>query len=393
MSQKSQEKLAEISNSAQENYSGIRVVKAFAREESEIDRFRSLAEGYKKINTDFAWLRGRYLGFLTLSAELGIVVMLIIGGSWVINGTLTKGTLMAFTAYLFMLIWPMIAMGWLITLIQRGLSCLDRIVELLDMPPEPDGSDQVEKINEIEIRDLTFAYDARPVLRNVNAVIRAGERVAIVGKTGCGKTTLANLLLRMYEPPKGSILINGRDINSISLENIRGMVSMVPQDSFLFQDTVSENIRFGAKNGISEEKINYFSNLSRIAQDVETFPLRYSQLIGERGVVLSGGQKQRLSITRAIAREPQVLILDDAFSNIDSNTEKDLLSGLLRDLKDRTIILITHRFSSVKEMDRILVMSDGQIVEDGSHEELIDKKGRYFTMFEKYNLTREIQEA
>lgn len=393
MSQRSQEKLGEISNNAQENYSGIRVVKSFNSQDAEVNRFKVMVEDYKKINTDFAKLRGFYFGFLMFAVELSMVVMLLIGGSWIINGSFSLGNFMAFTAYQFMLIWPMMAMGWLITLLQRGLACSDRVNELLNTEPEPSGNEDIQAIPSLEFKNLSFSYNGHPVLKDLNLSIRAGEKIAIVGKTGCGKTTLANLILKMYLAPDRSIFIDGKDVNQISTEKIRELIAFVPQDNFLFQDTVTENIRFGATTGLEQEKIAELARIAKLSDDVDSFANKYEQIIGERGVVLSGGQKQRLSIARALARNPQLILLDDAFSNIDANTEKVLLANLKTHLPDRTVILITHRFSTVRDMDRILVMADGKIVEDGKHDELLKKRGHYFELFEKFNLTLEIMSS
>jgi len=387
-----QDQLGVLSSRAQENFAGARVVRAFAQEDRETDRWRGACDEYLRRALAFARTRGVAYALITFFTELAIAVTLWAGGRGMIEGTLAKEDFVAFTAYQFMLVWPMIAIGWTITIAQRGAACMGRIAELLGTPPEADAADPgpVDFAGRIEIRGLTFRYEAdrEPALRDVSLAIEPGRTVAVVGRTGAGKSTLAALLTRLYPAPRGTVFIDGRDVNDIPIERQRRAVGCVPQDPFLFSDTIRGNIAFGGEGDVPRA-----ATLSRIAADAERFPGRLDQMIGERGVTLSGGQKQRVAIARAVVRDPAILVLDDALSSVDAQTEREILGELRAFMKDRTSLVITHRLSAVRDADRIVVLENGAVAEAGTHDELLGRKGAYAAMWERQQLIEELDRA
>ncbi len=391
-----QDQLSVLSSRAQENFSGARVVRAFAQEENEVARFRSACGEYRRRNLELAaWRSGTWATVLIL-AEAAIVITLFVGGRWMTEGTFTKGRLAEFTAYQFMLVWPMIAIGWLITVAQRGVVCLKRLEEFFNSKPETDdaravaGGPPVEGL--IEARGLSFSYspDRPPALRDLSLRIEPGSKVALVGRTGAGKSTFLNLLLRLYRVPEGMLFLDGRDVTTIPLAELRAAIGTVPQDLFLFSDRLRENIAFGGANGVSDDAVLRAAEISRLSADVERFPGKYDQLIGERGVKLSGGQKQRAALARALVREPRILILDDALSSVDAHTEREIQDRLREYMRGRTCLVVTHRLAAITDADHILVMDEGRVAEEGTHAGLVARRGIYAGLWESQRLAEEL---
>jgi len=389
-----QDQLAVLSSRAQENFTGARVVKSFAQEDREVDRFRDECVDYRRRNMSLARLRGLSFAGMTLFMEFAILATLYFGGRGIVAGTFSKPDLAAFTTFQFQLVWPMIAIGWVVALAQRGAACMGRLAEILDEPPAPNGdcSTGPAKAGRIEVRDLTFSYgDGRdPALRGVTFAIEPGRRVAIVGATGSGKSTLASLLLKLYEPPPGTVFVDGRDITTIPASPLRRIMGSAPQDVFLFSDTLRANIAFGALDEPAPGAVEASAALSRIAADAERFPDKLDQRIGERGVTLSGGQKQRVALARAAIRDPQILLLDDALSSVDAHTEQEVLASLREFMKGRTSILITHRMAVALDSDRVIVLEGGKVAEQGAPGELLAKPGLFSAMVDRQKLADEL---
>lgn len=394
-----QDQLGVLSARAQENYSGTRVVRAFAQEEREIARFRGASEEYLARGLRLARLRALWWGATLILIEGGLLVTLYVGGRDLIAGGFDKGQLTFFLINQLTLVWPMIAIGWVVGVMQRGVACLGRLAEIFDAVPEVDDAKAVDGPPlrpSIEARNLSFSYapDRAPALRDVSFKIEPGERVAIVGKTGSGKTTLLNLLLRLYKTPDGALFVGGRDVNTIPLKELRGAVGAVPQDLFLFSAPLRENIAFGTSTGeASDARIREAAEISRLAADLEKFPGGLDQVIGERGVTLSGGQKQRAALARAVAREPLILALDDALSSVDADTEEEIRARLAAFARGRTTLLVTHRLSMVVDADRILVLDEGRLAEQGRHDELVAAGGVYARLWEGQKLAEELAGA
>ncbi len=392
--QKVQEQFSSISTGVQENLSGIRVVKAYVQEENEKRKFRKLNQNYMDKNMSLAKIWGLFFPFIMLIAGIGIVIVLWLGGRLIIADKITLGQFVQFTGYLMMLTWPMMALGWVINLMQRGSASMDRLIEILDQVPEIKDSECTRDIRslegEIEFKNISFAYDGKVVLKNINLKIPKGITIGIIGPTGSGKTTLINLIPRLLEARKGSLTIDGVDIKTIPLKVLRKNIGYVPQETFLFSESVKENIIYGLED-FDEAKLRRAASISALSDEIERFPQRYETTVGERGVTLSGGQKQRTALSRAIIREPKILILDDAFSNVDVHTEEKILKELHKFRKGRTCILVSHRISTIQNTDLLVVLKDGQIIEQGTHKELIARDGIYANMYRQQQLEEELE--
>ncbi len=387
-----------LTTRAQENLSGIRVIKSYVREPYEIERFSNLSWEYLKKNLVLARIQSILWPLMFLLIGISIVITIYAGGLRVMNGELTIGSLSAFLAYLLMLIWPVIAFGWVINLLQQGAASMERLCKILDTEPEikdtPHTDHAIGEIGgAVEFRGVNFIHRdaAQQTLKNINLKVDQGMTVAIVGYTGSGKTTLVNLIPRLYDATGGELLIDGIDVRKIPLEVLRSHIGYVPQETFLFSDTLIENIRYGTDDG-TPEHVREAAEISQITKDVLEFPKQFETMIGERGITLSGGQKQRTSIARALIRQPRILILDDCLSAVDTYTEEEILKRLRAFMKGRTSIIISHRISTVKDADLIVVVDKGEIVERGTHDELVAKGGIYADLNEKQLLERELEE-
>jgi ATP-binding cassette subfamily B multidrug efflux pump len=397
--EKIQAMFSEISAKVQENFSGARVIRAYVQEEAEIASF-------EKSNTEYiarSLKLVRLIGMLwpTLETMLGFAIALVLwlGGREVLANRIRIGDFAAFLTYMVQLTFPIIALGWVINIFQRGTASLRRISEIFAEKPEivdsegsKAGPPEKQMAGEIEFRNLNFSYGGNTVLRDINLKIPAGSSLAIVGPTGSGKTTLVSLIPRIYDAPPGSVLIDGSQVRLFPLEFLRRNIGFVPQETFLFSETVRENIAFGVENA-SDEAVRNAADAANIAADIEEFPDKYMTTVGERGLTLSGGQKQRTAIARALIRDPRVLILDDALSSVDTQTEDKILNHLHEVMKGRTTIFISHRVSTVRNADRIAVLHGGRIVELGTHEELLAHNGYYTDLYNKQLLEEELAEV
>ncbi len=396
--QERQEQFSILTTRAQENLSGIRVVKAYVREDYEIELFKNLSWEYLKKNIVLAKYQAIIWPTMFLLVGISLVISIYFGGLRVIEAKMTIGTLTAFFAYLIMLIWPMIAFGWVINLLQQGAASMGRLGKIFDTQPEikddENTNHSVENIfGTIEFRNVTFKHkkSPQPTLKNINLKIEKGMTVAVVGYTGTGKSTLISLISRMYDVTGGDLLIDGVDIKEIPVEVLRSNIGFVPQETFLFSDTISNNISYGI-DGEDESKVIQAAEAAQLMKDVKEFPSQFETLIGERGITLSGGQKQRTSIARAIIRDPKILIMDDALSAVDTYTEEEILKSLKRVMQNRTCIIISHRISTVKDADLIVVLDKGTIVERGTHEELVGFGGIYADLYAKQLLEQELEQ-
>jgi ATP-binding cassette, subfamily B, multidrug efflux pump len=397
-----QERFSTITARAQEYLSGIRVVKAYVQEDAAIEQMRRGGEDYRASYLRLVRVDSLFSPAIGFLAGLATLLVLGFGGWLVMEDHITLGSFVAFNTYLGMLIWPMIALGWVVSMIQRGAASMKRLNMILQAEPEivsppthPGLALAPGHAPELEFRDVHFSYPSRPeteVLRGLNLKVRSGETVALVGRTGSGKTSLVHLIMRVYDPTSGHVLLDGRDLRDIPLDELRGIVGYVPQETFLFSRTIAENIALGRPDA-AEEDIHRMAELSKLADDVVEFPDRYATLVGERGVTLSGGQKQRTAIARALLRNPGILVLDDALASVDTKTEEAILSGLREFMKHRTTLLVAHRVSTVMLADRIVVIENGHVIEEGTHAELLNRDGVYAELAKVQELEAELEAA
>jgi len=389
---------AEMSNMnalAQENLSGARVVRAYAQEPHEEARFEDANRKYLERNRQLIRMFGSLYPGIQLLMGSGAVTVLWLGGRMVVAGSISLGEFVAFGAYLAMLHWPMIALGWVVNIFERGEASLGRIASILDAVPEIRDLDPAPVAavrGEVEFRGLTFAHDGRTVLEDVSLHVPAGTTVAIVGPTGAGKSSLVSLVPRLYDAPPGTVLVDGRDVRTIPLEVLRGAVGFVAQETFLFSDTIRENVAFGVHDG-GAARVEWAAGVAQLDRDVRELPHGYETFVGERGITLSGGQRQRAALARALATDPRILVLDDALSSVDTYTEEEILKGLRDVMASRTTFLVSHRVSTVRRADLIVVMNDGRIVERGTHDELVERGGFYAELHRRQLLEEEMQSA
>ncbi|MGA3105480.1 MAG: ABC transporter ATP-binding protein [Terriglobales bacterium] len=411
---------SDISARAQENFSGARVIRAYIQEQAEIAAFESANQEYIRRSLGLVRLMGMLWPTLELMLGAAVVIVLWLGGREVLQGKMNVGDFVAFNTYMVQLTWPVIALGWVINIFQRGTASMVRIQEILSQKPEiadeaivgtgesVETSDSIiqpdqnatgattQIAGEIEFRNLSFAYDGVAILKDINLTVPAGTSLAIVGPTGSGKTTLVNLIPRIYDASPGAVLIDQRPIREFPLDTLRRQIGFVPQETFLFSDTIRENIAFGIsqENGeATEAEIQAAAQAANIAHDIEGFPEGYNTMVGERGITLSGGQKQRTAIARALLRSPRILILDDALSSVDTQTEDKILNHLREIMRGRTTIFISHRVSTVRNADSIAVLHQGKIVEQGTHDQLIARNGYYTDLYNKQLLEEELAEV
>jgi ATP-binding cassette subfamily B protein len=390
-----QEQLSDVSAVTQEALSGVRVVRAYRQEAAEMARFRASNEEYVERNKALVRLQGAFYPSMSVFMGLGALLVLWLGSREVVAGRMTVGELVALNSYLMMLSWPMIAFGWVTNMLQRGMASWKRMLEVLDVPPaiaDGDARDAVVTEGHIDIRNLTFRFaeSGDPVLADVSAVFPAASTTAIVGATGSGKSTLLALLARLHDPPPGTVFVDGIDVRHLSLQALRGAIGFVPQEAFLFSDTLAENVAFGVAGGANRAEVERVSGVARLDKDVADFPRGYDTVLGERGITLSGGQKQRAAIARALAVDPKILILDDALSAVDTYTEEEILHRLRAVMRQRTSIIVSHRISTVRDADQILVLDQGRIVERGHHDDLVARDGVYAALYRKQLLEEEL---
>lgn len=392
-----QEAFSELTDRVQESISGIRVVKSFVQEDSEINKFSAYNDNYVVKNMQLIKVWGLMFPAVAFIGSASFLIAIYYGGFLVIDDELSLGQFVSFIAYLGLLTWPMMALGWVVNVLQRGTASMKRINQILDTAPEIFDGANVRNIvsyrPSIRFDNLSFTYPGAsvPALSDISLSIEEGKTLAVVGRTGSGKTTLVNLMLRLYNANPGELFLGGIDINDIPLEVLRKNIGYVPQDNFLFSTTIRENIAF-SDTKMTMDKIISAAKIAQVYDNIMDFPDKFDTILGERGVTLSGGQKQRVSIARAIAKDPQIIILDDSLSAVDTKTEELILGGLKQVMKSKTSVIIAHRISTIKDADEIIVLDEGRIIERGTHEELIRIKGLYNSIYEKQLLEEKIEQ-
>jgi ATP-binding cassette, subfamily B, multidrug efflux pump len=393
-SEKIQQQLATLNSSAQEAYSGIRVVKSYVREKPIVAHFADQSEIYKSKALRLARIDNAFFPIMLLLIGASTIITVYVGGLQVVAGNITPGNIAEFVIYVNMLTWPVTSIGWIASLTQQAAASMKRINEFMKTEPMIQNSAQKsgkQTINgDVSFENVTFVYPDTGIkaLKNVNFSIKKGEKLAIIGRTGSGKTTIADLLVRMYDVTDGGIKIDNQDIKAFDLNVLRQRIGYVPQDVFLFSDTVSDNIAFG-KKGVSQAEIEQFAKYAAVYEDIKGLSEGFDTIVGERGVMLSGGQKQRISIARALIKQPDIVILDDCLSAVDTTTEQTILGYLNNALAEKTAIIITHRIYSSLQFDKIIVLDNGEIIEQGTHETLLENKGYYFEIFENQKIQEE----
>ncbi|TAH63522.1 MAG: ABC transporter ATP-binding protein [Gottschalkiaceae bacterium] len=392
-----QDAFSKLTDKVQENFVGVRVIKSFVQEEKEIGKFTDSNQHNFKMNIDLIKVWGAFSPLIQFISAISFLIVIWYGGMAVINNEISLGDFIALNSYIALLVWPIMAIGWVINIFQRGIASMERLNSIFNEKPEIVDAEnplELDNINgDIEYKNVSFKYpgSSNYALKNISIKVKSGNTLAIIGRTGSGKTTLVNLLIRLYDIDEGSILVDGNDLKNISLTTLRENIGYVPQESFLFSTSISENIGFSFEKRVEEERIIKASRLSELYNNVVEFPQGFNTILGERGVTLSGGQKQRTSIARAIIKYPGILILDDSLSAVDTQTEERILENLREIMKSRTTIIISHRISTIKNADEIIVLDNGEIVERGKHEVLVGLGGIYKNIYEKQLLEDKIQ--